>query len=98
MSTETDAIQITALDGPAPFTNGDRRVWWGYRIEVPGSAAFDYWICNPRHAYDEDGWTLEYDDEALSDGSNPAELEDPHVDEWWDDLVDAVEEDLRNTY
>ena len=87
-------VRVRRLSGVPPFGD-DRMRWWGYQVAVPGKPPFDYWVLNADlRSLGGSYVSREADDERMGDGRSPFECDDPHPDEYYDDLWNEVIEDL----
>ena len=79
-----------------PSRQDMRAGWWGYRVSGASPAPFSFWVLGADVLDLGDGYIQrEAVEERLDDGRDPFECEDPHVDEYYDLVWNAVVADLR---
>lgn len=82
--------------GGQPAFETSRTDWWGYRVNTPAHAPFDFWVLRPDVLPLGGGYVRrEAEDERLGDGRSPFECDDPHPDVYYDEVWDLVIADLR---
>ena len=91
------SVQIHRLEGKPPFEDAQED-WWGYRVAIPGRAPFDYWVLEADYIEIGDGYIQrEARDERFADGRSPFECDDPHPDDYYDQVWEFVIADLHRS-
>ena len=89
------SVHVQRLDGDPPFEDNPRG-WWGYRVSISSREPFEYWILGADYIEIGDRYIQrEAEDERLGDGRSPFECDDPHPDDYYDQVWDLVFDDLH---